>query len=140
MDQHSHNRADNRLPEIVVGDTDHARLKGLATAALDTSPDTAEELLSELDRAKIVADDSVPQDVVRMGSVVEYRSGNGRKRVSLVFPAEADIAAGKISVLTPVGAALIGLAKGESITWSARDGTSHELTILAVEQPQQGGA
>ncbi len=40
----------------------------------------------------------------------------------LVFPAEADIAAGKVSVLTPVGAALIGLSKGESIAWTARDG------------------
>jgi regulator of nucleoside diphosphate kinase len=100
-------------------------------------PDTAEELLSELDRAKVVADDSVPRDVVRMGSVVEYSSGNDRKRVSLVFPQEADIASGKVSVLTPVGAALIGLAKGESITWTARDGSNHELTILSVEQPGQ---
>ncbi|HET6159313.1 MAG TPA: nucleoside diphosphate kinase regulator [Dongiaceae bacterium] len=140
MEKQSHDYKGYRLPEIVVGGTDHARLKGLATAALDTAPDTAEELLSELDRAKVVADESVPGDVVQMGSVVEFQSGSDRKRVTLVFPPEADIATGKISVLTPIGAALIGLAKGESITWTARDGSSHELTILAVEQPERSGA
>lgn len=140
MEKQSHGYGDYRLPEIVVSDTDHARLTSLANAALETVPDTAEELLSELDRAKIVADESVPRDVVRMGSIVEFQSGNDRKRVTLVFPPEADIAAGKISVLTPIGAALVGLAKGESITWTARDGTSHELTILSVEQPEQDQA
>lgn len=137
MENQSHDHTSHRLPEIILGGTDHARLKSLATAALDSLPDTAEELLAELDRATIVADESVPPDVVRMGSIVEFRSGGDRKRVSLVFPAEADIEAGKISVLTPIGAALIGLSKGESITWSARDGRSHELTIVAVEQPGQ---
>jgi regulator of nucleoside diphosphate kinase len=137
MEKQSHGYRDYRLPEIIVGDTDHTRLTNLANAALDTVPDTAEELLSELDRAKIVADESVPRDVVRMGSIVEFRAGNDRKRVTLVFPPEADIAAGKVSVLTPVGAALIGLTKGESIGWTARDGTSHELTILSVAQPER---
>ena len=134
MEKQSH---EYHLPEIVVSDTDHARLTTLANSALETVPDTAEELLSELDRARIVADGSMPRDVVRMGSAVEFRADNDQKRVTLVFPQEADIAAGKISVLTPVGAALIGLAKGESISWTARDGTSHELTILSVEQPEQ---
>jgi regulator of nucleoside diphosphate kinase len=135
MEQHLHDRNPQRLPEIVLGGTDHARLTSLANAAFDTVPDTAEELLSELDRARIVADNAVPRDVVRMGSVVEFESAGGRKRVTLGVPPEADIAAGKVSVLTPVGAALIGLAKGQSIDWTARDGTSHALTIRAVEQP-----
>ncbi|WP_119303102.1 nucleoside diphosphate kinase regulator [Dongia deserti] len=140
MEKQSQNGGDYRLPEIVVSDTDHARLTSLATAALETVPDTAEELLSELDRAKVVADESVPPDVVRMGSAVEFSSDQDRKRVTLVFPQEADIAAGKVSVLTPVGAALIGLAEGESITWTARDGSSHEMTIVSVEQPEQSAA
>lgn len=133
MEKQLHNT--QRLPEIVVGGTDHARLTNLANAAFDTVPDTAEELLSELERARVVADEKVPRDVVRMGSLVEFESEGDRKRVTLVFPPEADIAAGRISVLTPVGAALIGLAKGQSIDWTARDGSSHALTIRAVEQP-----
>jgi regulator of nucleoside diphosphate kinase len=137
MERQSREQGNYHMPEIVVGNSDHARLTTLANAALDRVPDTAEELLSELDRAKVVADDSVPRNVVRMGSTVEYRSDNDRKRVTLVFPQEADISSGKISVLTPVGTALIGLAEGESITWTARDGSSHELTIISVEQPGQ---
>jgi regulator of nucleoside diphosphate kinase len=125
----------NGLPEIIGGDSDHVRLTSLATAALDRLPQAAEELLTELERAKIVADGAVPNDVVRMGSTVEYRTEEDQRRVTLVFPADADIEVGKISVLTPVGAALIGLTQGESMTWSARDGRSHELTILAVEPP-----
>jgi regulator of nucleoside diphosphate kinase len=136
MEKQSHLDTLQRLPDIVVGGTDHARLTNLANAALDTVPDTAEELLSELERARVVADEAVPQDVVRMGSMVEFESDGDRKRVMLVFPPEADIAAGKVSVLTPVGAALIGLSKGQSIAWAARDGTSHALTIRSVEQPK----
>jgi regulator of nucleoside diphosphate kinase len=140
MKEQSQGNKHDRLPEIIIGGSDHARLSNLATVALESVPDTAEELLSELDRATIVADESVPQDVVRMGSVVAFRSGNDVKRVTLVFPQDADIAAGKVSVLTPVGAALLGLATGGSITWTARDGSSHELTIVSVEQPEQQAA
>jgi regulator of nucleoside diphosphate kinase len=137
MENQLHDRTTQRLPQIVMGGTDHARLTNLANAAFDTVPDTAEELLSELERARVVADEAVPRDVVRMGSVVEFESEGDRKRVTLVFPSDADITAGKVSVLTPVGAALIGLAKGQSIAWTARDGTTHALTIRAVEQPHQ---
>ena len=54
-------------------------------------------------------------------------------RVTLVYPADANIDAGKISVLTPIGTALIGLSVGQSIGWSARDGRSHRLAVLSVE-------
>lgn len=134
MERHIHDEQ-TFLPEIIVGDSEHARLTSLATAALDKLPQAAEELLSELDRATVVADEAVPDHVVRMGSTVEYSAEQDRKRVTLVFPAEADIAAGKVSVLTPIGAALIGLSKGGSITWTARDRSRHELTILSVEPP-----
>jgi hypothetical protein len=51
--------------------------------------------------------------------------------------ADADISEGKISVLTPVGTALIGLRKGQSIAWSARDGKRHALTVLDVTGPEE---
>ena len=58
-------------------------------------------------------------------------------RVTLVFPGEADIAQGKISILTPIGAALIGLSAGQSIDWTARDGRIHRLKVESVEAPLQ---
>jgi regulator of nucleoside diphosphate kinase len=121
-------------PDIVVTATDHKRLTGLATALLDRAPELADELLAEMERARVVAPDEAPAGVVRMGTPVEYRGDDGVvRRVQLVFPADADISAGKVSIFTPVGVALIGLSAGQSIAWSGRDGKPHRLTVLAVE-------
>lgn len=126
----------HRKPKIIVGEIDHERLTGLATTALDRIPEVAEELLAEMDRAKVVAPAKLPADVVRMGSFVTFDSDSAQhRRVQLVYPGEADIEQGRISVLTPIGAALIGLAAGRSIAWTARDGKKHVLTVTAVEQP-----
>jgi regulator of nucleoside diphosphate kinase len=123
------------VPNIIVSNADYERLTDLATASLERLPEVAEELLSEMDRAKVVGDDSVPADVVRMGSTVTFRSDDGRELTeTLVYPVDEDSDAHKISVMTPVGAALIGLAEGQSISWTARDGRKHELTVVKVKQ------
>lgn len=125
----------HRKPKIIVGERDYQRLTGLANGALERIPDVAEELLAEMDRAKVVAPAKLPADVVRMGSFVTFESDSAQhRRVQLVYPGEADIEQGRISVLTPIGAALIGLAAGQSIAWTARDGRKHVLTVTAVEQ------
>lgn len=123
-------------PAIVLGKADHAKLNELAAAGLDRMPELAEKLLGELDRARVVEDKKVPEDVARMGSRVTYRT-NDDKQVSviLVYPADADIDEGKISVMTPIGTALIGLRKGQSITWRDRANKRHMLTVLEVEAP-----
>jgi regulator of nucleoside diphosphate kinase len=121
---------------IHVASTDHGRLTGLAQSALDRVPDMAEDLLAEMDRATIT--DPLPQDVVRMGSTVTFRSGSEEKRITLVYPGEADIAQNKISILTPLGTALIGLSSGQKVVWSARDGKERVLEIASVEPPAAG--
>jgi regulator of nucleoside diphosphate kinase len=124
------------MPRIVVSESDHERLTGLATAALNRVPETAQELLAEMERAEIVSAPSVPANVVRMGSRVTFLPADGRKRrITLVFPAEEDITKSRVSIMTPIGAALIGLTEGQSIQWTARDGRRHELTVLTVEKP-----
>ena len=131
------NQKTHRKPKIIVGEIDHERLTGLATTALERIPEVAEELLAEMDRAKVVAPAKLPADVVRMGSFVTFDSDSAQhRRVQLVYPGEADIEQGRISVLTPIGAALIGLAAGQSIAWTARDGKKHVLTVTAVEQAE----
>lgn len=123
-----------RKPDIRISISDHARLSALAEAVEHRNPDMSRELLAELDRARLVADGVLPGTVVRMGSRVTYRSDSGETRtVTLVFPADADIAEGRISVLTPIGAALIGLSAGQTMNWTARDGRVHELDVLSVE-------
>lgn len=122
-------------PDIVVGHQDHDRLAALADAALDTLPQLAETLLAELTRARLVADERMPRTVVRMGSLVEYEAADGRRKVELVYPEDADISAGRISVLTPIGTALLGLSAGQSIGWLTRDGRDQRLTVVAVIPP-----
>ena len=128
-------------PAIVVNKTDHARLTQLANGLLDRKPEMAEELLTELERARVVEKGTTLQGTVQMGSTVEYGTNDGQaRRVTLVYPAEADISQGKVSILTPIGTALLGLKAGQSIDWVANDGRSHRLTIVSVEAPEAEAA
>ncbi|MFZ5674465.1 MAG: nucleoside diphosphate kinase regulator [Pseudomonadota bacterium] len=121
-------------PDISISTSDHARLTMLADAIAERDAELADDLAGELERARVVADDKIAQGVIRMGSRVRFKDEKGLERdVTLVFPPEADIALGKLSILTPVGTALIGLSPGQSILWTARNGQRHELTVLAVE-------
>lgn len=125
-----------RRPPIVIGDRDHERLTRLAYSAPASLGDAAEELLAELDRAKVRPQAALPSDVVRIGSLVTFRAAAAETRtVRLVFPGQADITEGRISVLTPIGAALIGLAEGQSMSWDDRSGRRHDLTVLSVSDP-----
>jgi regulator of nucleoside diphosphate kinase len=124
--------ANRKKPRIVVGDIDHQRLSKLADAIADRSPELSDELLGELERAKVVKAASLPANVVRMGSTVTYVSDDQRKTITLVFPGEADIAAGRVSILTPIGTALLGLSPGQSMEWTARDQRRHSLSVEDV--------
>jgi len=125
-------------PNITLSTSDHQRLSLLALSGPGSDPDAADDLLNELDRASIVTDARLPGDVVRMGSLVRFRAGRDERTALLVYPAEADIASGRISVLTPVGAALIGLRTGQSISFRTRDGRPQMLTVLRVLPPPSG--
>jgi regulator of nucleoside diphosphate kinase len=121
-------------PDIFISAHDYRRLSNLVAVQRHRLPDAAFALQAELDRAQIMP--TVPPHVVQMGSVVEFRSDVApQKPVTLVFPQEADISAARISILTPIGAALIGLSPGQSIHWEARDGAVRELAVLRVEPP-----
>lgn len=120
-------------PNIVLGKADHQKLIVLAMAGLGHSAEAADDLLYELERASVLADAALPDDIIAMGSRVRYRAADGTTHeVTLVYPADADIAVGKVSVLTPVGTALIGLRAGQSISWRTRDGRIQHLTVLGV--------
>lgn len=123
------------LPDIVLSNAEHRTLLRLAMAGTGHGADDSDELLYELDRAIIVPDGFVPHDVVQMGSTVSFRSQNETRTVQLVYPKDADISEGKVSILTPVGTALIGLRTGQSITWRTRGDRRQALTVLKVIAP-----
>ncbi|TPM19179.1 nucleoside diphosphate kinase regulator [Mesorhizobium sp. B2-3-5] len=125
---------------ILISNTDHDRLTGLARALLDRAPETAEELLSEMDRAVVTDAAAMPAGVVRMGSTVTVRGeGGNTQRIVLVYPGEADIAENRISVLTPMGTALIGVSIGQAVCWNGRGGRKLSVTVEAVDIPAGGG-
>ncbi|WP_274426510.1 nucleoside diphosphate kinase regulator [Chelativorans sp. YIM 93263] len=127
-----------RKPKIVISRSDHDRLLGLADVIEDREPALADVLITELERARIVEDSKLPENVVRMGSTITYTADDGEPQTAtLVFPGDADIAAGKISITTPFGTALIGLSPGQSIDWMARNGKTHRLTVTEVHQPAE---
>jgi regulator of nucleoside diphosphate kinase len=122
------------LPPITLKGMDFERLERLVAAAADKFPETTEFLEREMARANIVASEAAPSGVVAMDSQVEFRdNGSGQTRtVTLVYPEQADFAAGRISVLSPVGAALLGLSAGQSIDWQPPSGAARSLTVLRV--------
>jgi regulator of nucleoside diphosphate kinase len=111
----------------------------LLSQLLEAQPGRFKQLEEELARCVVVARDEIPDDVVTMNSrvVFEDETTGERREVTLVYPREADIDAGKISVLVPVGTALLGLRVGQSIDWALPSGEKHRYRVVAVPyQPE----
>ena len=124
-------------PTITIGRDEHRQLLIVAMTAAGHVADDGDYLHYELDRASLVADGSLPSDVARVGSLVTYRKDGGMPRtVTLVYPQQADAFAKRVSVASPVGAALIGLRPGQSITRMGWDGDFASFTVLTVVPPK----
>ena len=129
-------------PSITLTRLDVQRLEQLIDSLDDHIPGV-EALQTELDRAEhIVGHNDVPVDVVTMNSRVHCREQNSGKdyRLMLVYPKHANADEGKVSILAPVGSALLGLRVGQHIDWPAPGGKTLKLELLSVEdQPKDGG-
>lgn len=127
------------LPQIYLTQNDMESLLKLVEAQPGKR---FEKLESELVRANVVSRDKIPEDVVTMNSRVIFENETTRERheITLVFPGSADIDAGKISVLVPVGTALLGLRVGQSIDWELPGGEKQRYRIVKVPfQPEAAG-
>jgi regulator of nucleoside diphosphate kinase len=131
---------DPRRPEITVTKWDLGNLERLLSIhAAHWSWRSVEFLVRELMRATIVDEGSIPADVVTMGSRLEYREEgrNSTQVATLSYPGEREFLDDAISVLTPVGAALLGLAAGQSICYAGPDGRPVTMTVIrVVYQPE----
>ena len=131
-----------RQPRLVLTRPHHARLSALASAAADSHPDIGAYLTRGLDRAKVVGPEKIGRGVVTMNSRVKFRDdATGERRVvTVVYPGDEDAQAGCVSVLSPLGAALIGLEEGQSIAFTAADGGERSVTVAKVQyQPEAHG-
>lgn len=133
-------RVEVRDRPIVISEADASRLRGLLRARVDAAlrdQGHLRELKSELERALVVEAAEIPPDVITVNSrawVVDLESYDRREYV-LVLPAEADPAAGRISVLAPLGTALLGYREGDDVEW-VMPGGLRRLRIEAVFQPR----
>ncbi|MXO72980.1 nucleoside diphosphate kinase regulator [Alteraurantiacibacter buctensis] len=130
------NRKGQARPPIQIRESDAERISNLALNAEARMPQVADLLLKEIDRARLVRDDHLPPDIVGMNCTVTFVDDASRteRTLQLVYPHEADIEAGRISIISLVGAGLIGLRAGQSISWPDREGHERLLRIIDVTQ------
>ena len=131
----------NTAPSLILTRLDVQRLESLIDSQ-DDSMTGIQALQAELDRAEqVVGHDEVPEGVVTMNSRVHCREESSGKdyHLTLVYPKDAGVE-GTVSVLAPMGSALLGLQVGQHIDWPAPGGKTLKLTLLAVEyQPEAAG-
>lgn len=128
-------------PVIHMIDEEGDAIEALAMAMEGQNSKVSELLYEELGRAEFHTIGNMPLNIVTMNCKVEFvdeRSGSQRI-VTLVYPKDADVEQGRISIFTPIGAGLIGMLAGETIAWPDRSGNERMLRIVAVTPPETLG-
>ena len=133
-----------RTRKIYITEFDKNRLEELINLAEEygrKSRKDLESLIEELNRAEIVTSDKIPSDVVTMNSKIVIRDLDNSEVSTyiLVFPSDADIDSKKISVLAPIGTAILGYAKGSVIEWPVPGGKRRIRIEKIVYQPEAAG-
>ncbi|MGM3172770.1 nucleoside diphosphate kinase regulator [Dickeya lacustris] len=129
-------------PHLTIGELDAERLDTLLAHPQFADTEVAQALGEELDRAEIVEPVAIPADVVTMNSRVRFRdvlTGEEHTR-TLVYPAGLKDSREQISVMAPLGAALLGMHLGNSIAWPLPNGESTRIEVLELlYQPEAAG-
>lgn len=122
---------ETNITSLIISQEDFQKISALLPAA---KPELAELLQEELQRAELVPAEQLPPDTVAMNSEVTYRDlGTGKEQtVTLTYPHEADIEKNRVSILAPVGAALIGLSVGQTIEWPLDAQRVKHLQVTSV--------
>lgn len=129
-------------PAIIINEFDAERIDRLLEQPEWATSPVAAALNDELDRAQMCSPQEMPHNVVSMNSQVRFRdlSTNEERVRTLVFPANMTDSATQLSVLAPVGAALLGLRVGDTIHWKLPNGTAAHLEVLELlYQPEAAG-
>jgi regulator of nucleoside diphosphate kinase len=136
MDNKTIATATEARPPLIIDAGMYGWLLALAERQRKKTPQLADQLIEELERAELRLPESMPNDVVTIGSTVTYREGARTQTVAIVLPHQADIEHGRISVIAPVGTALLGLSVGQRITWKMPDGRARQLEVLEARRAE----
>ncbi len=131
-----------KRPGIIISSLDADRLDALLETLQDDAFPGKRELEDELARAEIVEPKDVPATVVSMNSTVRFQvlSSGKEFNLTLVYPKDMDSSGKKISILAPVGSALLGLSQGDEIEWPKPGGGSLNVRIEEIlYQPERSG-
>jgi regulator of nucleoside diphosphate kinase len=131
--------------KLIISDADHQRLVALADSARLDSRIPEHNILAleaELARARVLPADDVPPDVVTMNSIVRLRDldSDEVEQYELVYPADADIEHDRISVLAPIGTAILGYRIGDIIEWPVPAGLRRLQVEEVLYQPEREAA
>ena len=132
------------MKQILITKQDFTRIhKSISDAKQNSSikKDEAEKLLKELHSAKVVPSEEIPSDVVTMNSIVKFHFENNKKEMQfqIVYPAQADFKNGKVSIFSPVAAALIGYGVNDEIDWIVPSGITKIIIDEIIYQPEAAG-
>jgi regulator of nucleoside diphosphate kinase len=132
----------NALLARTITELDEVRLLNLLKRQFGASPPPlAQALLDVLDYADVVTPQAIEPDIVTMGSQVAFSLSNGmRQTMSIVYPEDADADAARLSILSPIGAALLGARVGDTVQWQGTGGAPITARIEAIPfQPEAAG-
>jgi regulator of nucleoside diphosphate kinase len=133
---------ESAAPPIVVSSLDLKRLDVLLDSLPPGGTADVDLLREELERAQVLDPEQMPSDVVTMNSRVRFQVEPSRQEyeLTLVYPKDIDGSPGRISVLAPVGSALLGLRIGQKIEWPALHGKRIRVRIVDIlYQPERAG-
>jgi len=125
--------------KIYVTEADKQKLKKIIDDAIDDKNKEFKELDAELARAEVVGINKLPADVITMNSRVLLLMDGIEEEISLVYPHEADVSQNMISVLSPVGIAILGYREGDTVEWRVPSGIIKVEVKKVLYQPEAAG-
>jgi len=137
-------RQSEKTANIYITEPDYNRLSALIEKTREgngVDRQYLNKLEAELDRAEIVDAQDIPANVITMRSTVRLKDlvSGEENTYSLVFPTEADFSQGKISVLAPIGTAILGYKSGDTIEWTVPSGLRRLKVDKIIYQPEAAG-
>lgn len=129
-------------PDIIISEVDYTRIDNLLQSSSGVPANIKAALQTELERADLVSPQEIPADVVTMNSRVKFSviSTGATFTLKLVYPKDMDDSGDNISILAPVGSAMLGLKEGDEIEWPDSKGGMLQVRIESIEyQPERAG-
>ena len=129
------------MKNLIISELDSSRIRQILSSSKIVTGKEGENLMGEINRARIVSPQRIPSDVVTMNTVVRIRNidQNRAYTIKLVYPEAADPKKGHISIFAPVAAAILGYRQGDIVDWQMPSGNTQIMIKEILYQPEAAG-